>query len=134
MATGELELALVKCRVDTKHLFPDDDYLMAELGFPKYTKDMLNIVDEKKHKHLWKASLENLGSVACRPQDIKVMGITHFNGRGLLNICDPVICKDNYKYLGGYYRALSDMIFEGRDVSTLPMMSEYFNDLGRKGE
>lgn len=112
-------LALIKVEVDENHLFPEDDFLMTALGKPKYTQKELDQIKLKDYKKYWKESVQHMGNVAVKPQNIKILGIRYFNGKGLLWFCDPVISPINYKVCGEYYKKLSEWIYAGKDFKEM---------------
>ena len=113
------DLALVKVEVDSKDLFPEDDFIMFSLGKPKYEQADLEKISKMmpRLKHLWMRSLSYLGNVAIRPNKIKVLGIRYFDEAGLVMKCDPVISTMNYKIMGNYYKELSHWIFDGKNIA-----------------
>jgi len=113
-------LALIKVEVDTDDLYPEDDFLMNVAGKPKYTQKELDNIDLEANKHLWKESLKFMGNVAVKPDKIKIIGVTYFNGKNLIHRCDPVISPINFRIMGGYYEELSNWIFEGKDYLEFP--------------
>ena len=120
--TGD-QLALIKVVVDTKDIYPEDDFVMFMLGYPKYTQAQLNAIDLKRFKNLAKASLDYMGNVAVKPDKIKIIGIRIFNGRNLLLVCDPVISPINFKIMGDYYKELSDWIYHGNEPAKFKSFS-----------
>jgi hypothetical protein len=118
------KFALIKVEVDTKDLYPEDDFLMQGLGTPVYTQKELDKVNFKIYKSLWKESLRCMGNVAVKPNKIKIIGITNFDGKKLLYKCDPVIAPINFKFCGDYYKKLTEWIFEGKNVLDFPAMFE----------
>ena len=116
MSNNAHKLALIKVEVDTKHLYPEDDFLMLVLGKKTYTQSELDKVDLSKYKKLWKKSLEYMGNVATRPYNIKIIDVRYFDGSNLIMKCDPVISPINFKIMGQYYKDLTEWIYEGNDI------------------
>jgi hypothetical protein len=114
------KLAMIKVEVDTKDLFPDDDYVMLSLGKKVYTQKELNKVSLSKHKDLWEHSLHFMGNASARPKSIKIVKVTYFDGRYLIFKCDPTITPINYMIMGGYYEKLSEWISDGKDIMKFP--------------
>jgi hypothetical protein len=81
-----------------------------------YTQEELEKVDYEIHKDKWKNSLKSMGNVNAKPEHIKIIGVTFFNSKGLLNKCDPVICPMNYMIMGKYYLELTEWIYEGKKI------------------
>ena len=115
MNTGSEKLALIKVEVDEDDLYPEDDFLMNVINLPKYTQSELDEISLERNKHLWKESLKYMGNAAAKPNKIKIIGITYFDGKRLFYKCDPVISPINFQVMGDYYKRLSDWIFDGKD-------------------
>lgn len=105
--------ALVKVEVNTEYLYPDDDFIMFALKKPKYTQRELNKINLEDYKDLWVHSLNYLGNVSTKPENIKIIGITYFDASKLILVCDPIISPMNYKFMGNYYRSLTEYIYNG---------------------
>jgi len=116
MNAGKEKLALIKVSVDTKNLYPEDDFLMRMLSKPVYTQEELDNTDFEIYKRMWDASIAFMGNACAKPQDIKILGVGYFNGKHLIMKCDPVISPINYKIMGEYYRDMSQWLFEGKDI------------------
>ncbi len=116
MSNSARKLALIKVEVDTKHLYPEDDFVMLVLGKKTYTQNELDKVNLSKYKKLWDKSLEYMGNVATRPHNIKILGVRYFDGSNLIMKCDPSISPINFKIMGQYYKDLSEWIYEGKDI------------------
>ena len=121
------ELALVKCEVAVDDCYPEDDFLMMVLQKYPYTQKELDAIDFEMHKNLGIHSLLYLGNIAIKPENIKVLGIRYFSGKGLLYICDPVISPTNFRVLGDYYKKLTDWIFEGNDFMKFMRLQEFLS-------
>ena len=113
--TGDT-LAIIKVEVDTAKCYPEDDFIMRALGKPVYTQEDLEQVKLKNYKTYWKNSLKAMGNVAVKARNIKILGITYFNRKGLLLKCDPVICPANFLVLGSYYQEMSEWLWQGKDI------------------
>jgi len=113
-------LALIKVEVDTDDLYPDEDYIMYAIGKPKYTQEDLDKVNLEGLKNLWDFSLKYMGNVAVKPDKIKIIGVTYFNGKNLIHRCDPVISPINFRIMGEYYKQLSEWIFQGKEIINFP--------------
>jgi len=124
MSHGTRKLAIIKVEVDTKDMYPEDDFIMCALGKRKYTQEQLDSVDLESYKHLWKKSLKFLGNVAVKPDNVRIIGVRYFDGKGLLMKCDPVICPENFMILGDYYKRLSEWIFQGKEIMKFPNFME----------
>ena len=107
------KLALIKVEVQDKHLYPDDDFVMAALGKPVYTQKEINAVKLEDYKIFWKESLQYLGNAAAKAANIEIIGVREFDGRKLLYVCDPTITPINYKIMGEHYRQLTEWIYDG---------------------
>ncbi len=88
--------ALIKVEVKESALCPDDDFVMYGLGKPKYTQADLNELDLEEYKWLSEKSLEYLGNVSAKPEDITIIGCRVFDSSKLLAVCDPAITPMNY--------------------------------------
>lgn len=118
------KLALIKVEVDTKDLYPEDDFIMCAIGKRSYNQEQLNLIKLEGYKHHWKESLRFLGNVAVKPDKVRIIGVRYFDGRGLLMKCDPVICPENFMVLGDYYKRLSEWIFQGKKIAEFPSFME----------
>lgn len=109
--------ALIKVEVDSSKLYPEDDFIMIAL-YKKgsYTQTEFDKVNLEELKYLWDKSLKYMGNVCAKIEDIKILGVTYFDNKKLLFICDPVIGPTNYMILGDYYRELTEAIFQGKDM------------------
>lgn len=116
MNTNSKRLALIKVEVDEKDLYPEDDFLMFAFRKQVYTHKELNKINFEFFKKYWKESLKYMGNVAVKPDKIKIMGVTYFDGRNMIYKCDPVISPMNFLIMGKYYEELSNWIFEGKDI------------------
>ena len=116
MSNNAHKLALIKVEVDTKHLYPEDDFLMLVLGKKTFTQNELDKTDINLYKSLWKKSLQYMGNVAVRPHNIKIIGVRYFDGSNLIMRCDPVISPVNFKIMGQYYKKLTNWIYEENDI------------------
>jgi len=100
--------ALIKVEVKESALYPDEDYLM-------HTQADLNRLDLENYKGFWEKSLEYLGNVSAKPEDITIIGCRIFDSTNLLAVCDPGITPINYMLMGEYYRKLTEWIYEGNN-------------------
>lgn len=125
MNAGEKELALIKVKVYEGDLYPEDDFLMAALGKPKYTQEELNEVDTESYKKFWKESLDYLGNAAAKPEKIRVIGVRYFNSKNLLWKCDPVICTENFKLLGDYHKDMTNWLYDGKNIDDFQGVTKY---------
>ena len=116
MSNNARKLALIKVDVDSKHLYPEDDFLMLTQDKKTYNQKDLDKVDLSKYKKLWKESLQYMGNVAIRPHNIKIIDVRYFDGDNLIMKCDPVISPINFKIMGQYYKDLTNWIYEGKDI------------------
>ena len=110
------KLALIKVKVDEFCLFPDDDFLMRAMGKPVYTQTELDKIELEDYQQHWIKSLEWMGNVAAYPDDIEIIGTTYFSGKNLLFRCDPTITPINYKIMGGYYKELTEWLYQGNPI------------------
>ena len=101
--------AIVKASVPKASLYPDEDFLYHLLGLP------LEQIDITKYQYLAGSSLNYLGNAAARPEDITVLGSREFNAKDLILVCDPSIVPANYQIMGGYYRNLTEWIYQGKN-------------------
>ena len=122
MKTNSKRLALIKCEVDSKDAYPEDDFIMTALGKPRYTQEELDKVNLIFYKRYWKESLKHMGNIGAKPKKIKILGIRYFEDRHLLLRCDPVVSPINFKFCGDYYKKLTEWIFEGKDCMSFPAM------------
>jgi len=113
-------LALIKVEVDDKDIYPEDDFVMFMLGYPKYNQAQLDEINLKRFKKLAKISLQYMGNVAVRPDKVRILGVRCFDGEMLLFKCDPVISPINFKIMGDYYKGLTEWIFNGKDFMEYP--------------
>ncbi len=107
--------AIIKVLVSKYDLYPDEDFITYIYKIPS---EKINIED---YKELAFDSLNYLGNVAIRPDKIKIVGITYFDAKNLLMLCDPSITPINYKFMGNYYKGLTEWIYQGN----IPL--EYIN-------
>lgn len=112
-------LALIKVTVDTKNLYPDEDFIMFMKNKPVYSQSELDKINLNHFQVWWKQSLNFLGNAAAKPKDITIKGVRYFNGKNLLMVCDPTITPMNYKFMGEHYRQLSKNIYKGMDISKM---------------
>jgi len=117
--------AIVGTCVPKQKLYPEDDFLMLVKGKRMYTQEELDRIDLEDYKWLWKKSLEYMGNVSAKPQDIKVKGIQEFDAEGLIITCDPVVGPENYMVCGDYYKGLSKWLYEGKNHMDFPRMSDW---------
>lgn len=116
-ATKRYRMALIKVHINEDKLFPEDDFIMTCCkGLPVYKQSDIDNINLCSFRHLWRESIDVMGTVAAYPEDITIEGITEFDGRNLLSICDPSISPTNYQLLGTYYRYLSDWLYKGGKV------------------
>jgi hypothetical protein len=73
---------------------------MYGLGKPKYTQADLDRLDLEEYQWLSDKSLEYLGNVSAKPEDITIMGCRVFDSSKLLFVCDPAIIPMNYMIMG----------------------------------
>jgi hypothetical protein len=100
--------ALIKVDVKESALYPDEDYLL-------HTQADLDRLDLENYKGFWEKSLEYLGNVSAKPEDITILGCRVFDSTNLLAVCDPGITPINYMLMGEYYRKLTEWIYEGNN-------------------
>lgn len=104
---------IVEVEIDEDRLYPDEDFLS------QVNRDVENTLQYRDEvygfQHLWKESLEHLGTVACvgwiRPDQI--VSIWSFE-ESLLAVCDPMINLMNHQIMGEYYTKLTSW-FLGSD-------------------
>lgn len=104
--------AIVKVEVNKDNLYPDDDFVMLGLGKPVYTQEELDKVHLEDFKHLALKSLEYLGNACAKVENIKVLGARTFSLEGIGMVCDPSITPLNFKFMGDYYKKLTESIYE----------------------
>ena len=103
------EASVLLVEVDTKDLYPDEDFL-RQSGLKDKPVD---IRDYKKYASM---SLEKLGNVAIRPSKIKhIIGQKTFEVDKMLMYSDPSMSILNYRFLGDYYRKLTDTWWNNGD-------------------
>jgi hypothetical protein len=124
-------LALVQVAVDTDDLYPDDDALMHMLGKPMYSQTDLDAVNFEKFKEYWEPSLKGLGSVAAKPDKVKVLGIKTFPRKGMINMCDPSITPMNYRLLGEYYQYFTAELYQGIPIEKTTRMDAFFKMIAK---
>ncbi len=117
--------SLVQVCVHEDDLFPEDDFIMAALGKPVYTKKDLDAVNFEDVKILYENSLKYLGNASAYPESIRVIGAREFDATGLIMTCDPVISPMNYQICGKYYEELTKWIYDGNDHMKFPRMHEW---------
>lgn len=120
------KMALIKVQVAEEDLYPEEDFIFHVLKHPTFTENDLRGIDLKKNKFAWKESLKYLGNVATTPDKIKILGVRYFDGKRLMNKCDPVISPINFKILGDYYAGLTEWIYEGNKVEDYKSENLYF--------
>lgn len=108
-------LAIIKVEVDEKDIYPEDDFVMCMLGYPKYNQAQIDGINLKRFKKLANMSLQYMGNVAVKPENVKILGVRCFDGKRLLWKCDPVISPINFRIMGDYYKGLTEWIFDGKD-------------------
>ncbi|MHB1764927.1 MAG: hypothetical protein ACYCS1_05255 [Gammaproteobacteria bacterium] len=123
------KLALVKCEVDTDDCYPEDDFMLYALKKPAYSQEDLDKVDLEYWKPMWEQSLKFMGNVAVKPEKVKILGITYFDGKDLIWKCDPSITPMNFQIMGDYYNALSQWIFDGKAIMEFQGFSDYLKEL-----
>lgn len=102
--------SVIKVEVDTKDLYPDEDFLAQALH---YERDEIKNIDIVKYKHSADLSLQYLGNVCIRAEKIKkILGHREFNVGEAIRYSDPSITIMNYKIMGEYYRNLTDEWFK----------------------
>lgn len=102
--------AVIKVEVDTKDLYPDEDFLAQALH---YDRDEVKNIDIIKYKHSADLSLQYLGNVCIRAENIKkILGYRKFEVGKAIGYSDPCITIMNYKIMGEYYRNLTDEWFK----------------------
>lgn len=99
--------AIIKVIFNKYDIYPDEDFIHYTYRIPIQN---INIED---YKELAFGSLNYLGNIAIRPNKIKIVGITYFNAKNLLTVCDPSITPINYKFMGDYYKGLTEWIYQG---------------------
>jgi hypothetical protein len=114
------KLALIKVEVDSKDLYPEDDFIMFAMKKPAYSQKDLDDVNLENYKQYWEKSLKFLGNVAVKPDKIKILGIWYFDGKNLIMRCDPCIIPTNFWVMGDYYKELSEWIFQGKEIIDFP--------------
>jgi len=113
-AAGKDHMASVfLVEVDTKDLYPDEDFL-ASAGVAKSKTG-----DLERYKEFGELSLERLGNVAVRPEAIRILERRDLSTEGLWKYSDPSMSQMNYAIMGAYYRELSDAWFQGRDLDSV---------------
>lgn len=116
MASGDTDLALIKVSVENKDLYPDEDFVMYGLNKPVYSQQELNEINLEDYKQYWKNSINYLGNASAKYNKVKIVGVRYFDGRKLMLVCDPSITPLNYKFMGEYYKKLSDYIYHGGTI------------------
>ena len=106
--------AIIGVEVSEEKLYPEDDFVMYQLGLPKYTQKDLDKINLVEIKLLYKESLKYMGNACAKPKDIKILGVRFFDTSRLLLVCDPVISPLNYRIMGEYYRNLTRWIYGGQ--------------------
>ena len=103
------EASVLLVEVDTKDLYPDEDFL-------KQSGLKGQVVDIRNYKRYASMSLEKLGNVAIRPSKIKqIIGHKSFEIDKMIMYSDPSMNVLNYKILGDYYRKLTDTWWNNGD-------------------
>lgn len=110
--------ALIQVYTNENCMYPDEDFVMHALGSPSYTQEQLDALNLEDYKSFYKDSLEYLGNVCVKPVDITIMGVQYFDMGGLIMVCDPSISPINYKFMGDYYRKLTEWIYNGNKPET----------------
>ena len=118
---NENKRAIIKVKVDLDKLYPEDDFIMYVLGKPRYTQGELDIINLEDYKGLVSESLKYMGNACAYPEDIQIVGITEFDSRRLMMVCDPSISPINYKVMGTYYERLSEWLYQGNSPSSFNM-------------
>lgn len=127
--------------LDLSRMAPDEDCLeQATRSDPTFKHIGNNVKDRtmwfrkralKQFGHTWKTSLELMGT-CCYYGDIPPSAITRSvkmpYKHPLSMASDPVICIDNYRIMGGYYRNLVRYVF-GDDVEEENTPSSYASRL-----
>ena len=118
---GDDEPVVLEVIVDTKRLYPDEDYLeqftridpswrnTVEATSMEYRTEWFkdNLTDYKEH---YVGSLYGLGN-CCHKGLIKPKNIVRYSildHNQILNYSDPTITLQNYQILGGRYRMISE--------------------------
>ena len=122
---GDDEPVVLEVIVDTKRLYPDEDYLEQftridpkwieieeQFGYMKSMEERTkwfkdNLTDYKDH---YEGSLFGLGNCChkgvIKPKNIVRYSVLDYNQ--ILNYSDPTITLQNYQLLGGRYRMISE--------------------------
>jgi len=96
--------AVIKVEVDTKDLYPDEDFIAQSLH---YGREDMKDIDIEKYKHSADLSLEYFGNVCIKPEKIKkIVGHRKFSIAEASFYSDPIVSIMNYRILGEYYRKL----------------------------
>jgi hypothetical protein len=119
--------AIVLTCVPVTKLYPEDDFLMAAFGKPRYTQDEIDRVNLEDYKYLWKKSLQYMGNVCAKPKDIRVIGMREFDVTTLVLTCDPCITPLNYQIMGKYYEALTRWIYDGNNHMDFKRIDKWFS-------
>jgi hypothetical protein len=110
--------SIVKVEVNSKDLYPDEDYIWFKHGIEH---DQINL---EEYKHLGLESLEKMGTCSIKlGSTIQVLGRKDFVIGEMYQYSDPSVSPMNYGILGAYYRELSRRIYEGEELETLLIAS-----------
>lgn len=107
---------IFKVEVDTDDLCPDEDYLRSAGLLLELTKKKRTLSDYTDHSQ---ASLDFLGSVAIKPESIKILERKDFDTGEMWRYSDPSISVLNYRILGMYYRKLTEVFMAGGDLDAI---------------
>lgn len=125
-ATKETNLALIKCSISEKDIYPDEDF-MIHIFKNKFSPQEINRLDADLLKDYGQGSLKYLGCACARPEDVEIIGVRYFSDNGFWKVSDPCITLMNFHILGGYYKWLSDKIYEGFSIEEIIKMKKEFD-------
>jgi len=109
---NEIQGVVIKVEVDEKDLYPDEDIL-------RFNK-VKGKIDIRNYKEYSVLSLEELGNVAVKPEDIKkIIGMKTFDIATMIFYSDPSMSPMNYMFLGKYYCMLTDTWWNDGDWKSI---------------
>ncbi len=137
--TDNVDLALIRLKVDMHNLYPDEDFVARMLWLADHKQnDLLTynaIADPFIWKDKWQACLNETGSV-CTPNiassEVDDYVIVNKDDRELIYQlgADAALTPMNYKLLGTYYQLGIKALFDMGRTSALEIIKERNNYIG----
>lgn len=132
--TSKYKPVIFLVQVDTKDLYPDEDYIGQMDCKGEDLKEYTKKVDIVKHKHRWHKSLYTLGTVAhkgiIKPENIIDHRIIK-DKEMIYKFMDASISLMNYKFCGAKYFEATKFLFNMVDVNPFEEERKIFETILR---